>query len=85
MTTANATRSELTETEPPIALTSADIEEFRSLVESETGVKLDTVAAWNRATELVALVRMLVGPMPEDTELRAAPTRVLPSLPACPG
>lgn len=53
-----------------IPLTPVDIEEFRALVEAETGVALDAVTAWNRAAELIALVRVLTAPLPEDPEIR---------------
>ena len=49
-------------------LSADDIAEFRSLLEREAGIRLDTSAAWKRATQLVSLVRMLLGPIPEDPE-----------------
>jgi hypothetical protein len=49
-------------------LSADDIAEFQSLLEREAGVRLDTSAAWKRATQLVSLVRMLLGPIPEDPE-----------------
>jgi hypothetical protein len=47
-------------------LTPEDVREFQTLVLEETGVQLSTQEAWNRAIELIALVRMLVKPYPED-------------------
>lgn len=69
---------------PGVILTPADIAEFQQLVEAETGVKLDTVTAWTRATELIALVRMMIKPIPEDRERVVDPVEVLDSLPAQP-
>lgn len=45
-----------------------EVEEFREIVRAETGVDMSESEAWNRAIELVALFRMLIGPMPEDPE-----------------
>lgn len=45
-----------------------DIAEFQRVVRKETGVELSEHDAWNRATELIALVRMLCGRIPEDRE-----------------
>lgn len=47
-------------------LTPDDVREFQALVAEETGVQLSTQDAWNRAIELIAVVRMLVKPYPED-------------------
>lgn len=62
----NIADKEASATELP--LTPEDIAEFREIVRAETGVLMDEGEAWNRATELIALVRMLIGPMPEDPE-----------------
>jgi hypothetical protein len=48
------------------SLTPEEIREFRDLVASETGVELTAQEAWDRAIELIALVRMLIGPVAED-------------------
>ncbi len=48
-------------------LTPSDVEEFRRIVERECAVRLDPQTAWRQATRLVDLVRMLLGPIPEDT------------------
>jgi hypothetical protein len=65
--------SELLPPSPPSAvaqsLSPQDIEEFRALLD-QTGVHLDTSAAWKRATQLVSLVRMLLGPLPEDPRVQ---------------
>lgn len=45
-----------------------DIREFRAIVREETGVDMSESEAWNRATELVALFRMLIDSTPEDPE-----------------
>lgn len=49
-------------------LTPNDILEFRSLLRDETGVEPSEQDAWNSATELVALVRMLCSRLPEDRQ-----------------
>jgi len=49
-------------------LTAADVEEFRAIMQEESGVALTETEAWNRAIELINLVRMLLGPIPEDPE-----------------
>ncbi len=47
-------------------LTPDDVREFQALILEEAGVHLSTQVAWGRAIELIALVRMLVKPYPED-------------------
>lgn len=49
-------------------LTSEEVREFQELIAQETGAQLSTQDAWDRAIELIALVRMLVSPLPEDPE-----------------
>jgi len=58
------------DTEPH--LTPADIQEFKKLIHETTGIVLSDEEAWSRATELVALYRMFLGPLPEDPEGRLA-------------
>ena len=48
------------------ALSQADVEEFRELVHRECGEDLSPEDAWKRASEVLALFRMLLGPLPED-------------------
>jgi len=50
----------------PTVLGATDIREFQRLIEKNCGVLLTHTEAWNRATELVALYRMFIGPIPED-------------------
>jgi len=50
------------------SLTPEDIREFQKLIATETGVQLSVQAAWDRAIELISLVRMLTSPLPEDPE-----------------
>jgi hypothetical protein len=50
----------------PCVLTPPDIREFQQLVQEHCGMSLTETEAWNRATELVALYRMFLGPIPED-------------------
>lgn len=49
-----------------LGLTRADVDEFRSLIHRECGESLSADEAWKRATEVLALFRMLLGPLPED-------------------
>lgn len=48
--------------ETPWHLTLEDVQEFKRLIKEATGDELTDQEAWNRATELVALYRMLLGP-----------------------
>lgn len=59
----------------PFVLTPSDIREFQRLIQEHCGVSLTETEAWNRATELVALYRMLIGPIPEDPAVSGSPTR----------
>jgi len=52
-------------------LTPADVREFQGLVREHCGVCLTETEAWHRATELVALYRMFLGPFPEDPAIPA--------------
>jgi hypothetical protein len=47
-------------------LNGRDIAEFRAIMEESCGLRLGEQEAWTRATELVNLYRMLLGPIPED-------------------
>jgi len=49
-------------------LSPEEVAEFRETVREETGADLSEQEAWNRAIELVALFRMLLGPLSEDPE-----------------
>jgi hypothetical protein len=51
---------------PAPGLTATTVAEFRELVVEEQGVSLELDDAWRRASQLVALYRMLMGPIPED-------------------
>lgn len=50
----------------PTVLTPADIREFQRLVHDRCGVALTDVEAWNRASVLISLYRMILRPIPED-------------------
>jgi len=50
-------------------LSPEDVAEFREIVREETGADLSEPEACNRAIELVALFRMLLGPLPEDPNI----------------
>jgi hypothetical protein len=52
----------------PFPLSTEEVREFRAIVREVTGVDMSEHEAWNRATELLALFRMLIGPLPEDPE-----------------
>jgi len=47
-------------------LSQADVEEFRELIHRDCGEELSAEEAWQRASEVLALFRMLLGPHPED-------------------
>lgn len=68
--------AEPTESPPPSSLapglTTAKVAVFRDLVAQECGVLLEPDEAWRRASQLVALYRMLMGPIPEDPEVRTS-------------
>ena len=55
------------------ALSQADVEEFRKLVHRECGEELSPEEAWKRASEVLALFRMLLGPLPEDQPAASYP------------
>ena len=44
------------------------VRDFQRLARVTCGVQLSDQEAWERATELVTLFRMFVGPLPEDEE-----------------
>jgi hypothetical protein len=52
-------------------LSVTDVEEFREILRSECGEELSLSDAWSRAIEVLALCRMLLGPLPEDPAQRA--------------
>ena len=47
-------------------LTEEDVQAFRRLMQEECGVEISLAEAWTRATKLVAMLRALLGPIPED-------------------
>ena len=55
------------------ALTHAAVEEFRELIHRECGEEMSPEAAWKRASEVLALFRMLLGPLPEDHSVASYP------------
>jgi hypothetical protein len=61
-----------------LGLTRADVDEFRALIHRECDESLSLEEAWKRATEVLTLFRMLLGPLPEDQASPAYPqTQVL--------
>jgi hypothetical protein len=48
------------------SLTLAAVREFQAIVREESGIEMDEVEAWNRANDLLALYRVMLGPIPED-------------------
>ena len=46
--------------------------EFQKLMRDACGLELTLEEAWARATQLVALYRMLLGPIPEDPTVRTS-------------
>jgi hypothetical protein len=63
-----------------VVLTPADVEEFRAIIRETCGEMLSEQEAWNRATTLVALGRMLLGPLPDDPEADLAESSNIRSL-----
>jgi hypothetical protein len=51
---------------PHIPITPADVAEFRRLVAEELNVTLDEHEAWDRLADLLAVYRVILGPLPED-------------------
>lgn len=47
-------------------LSPTDVEEFRDILQSECGETLSLEETWSRAIEVLALCRMLLGPLPND-------------------
>jgi hypothetical protein len=47
-------------------LTAGEVGEFRDILKSECGESLSLEDAWSRAIEVLALCRMLLGPLPDD-------------------
>ncbi len=52
-------------------LSQEDVDEFKHIVERTSGLAMDDQTAWNRAIEILNLFRILIGPIPEDPEVRA--------------
>ena len=57
---------------PQAGLTLDKAREFQQLMRQECGVELSVEAARTRAAQLIALYRMLMGPIPEDPEVRTS-------------
>ena len=53
-------------------LTREKVVEFQRLMLEECGVELTLPDAWSRATQLIALYRMLMGPIPEDVAVQTS-------------
>lgn len=56
-----------------LGMTRADVDEFRALIHRECDEPLSHEEAWKRATEVLALFRMLLGPLPEDQSASTYP------------
>jgi len=50
-------------------LAPSDVEEFRALLQEEGGETISLDDAWSRAIEVLALCRMLLGPLPDDPSI----------------
>lgn len=50
----------------------AEVERFRDIMGRECGVHLTSEEAWARAIELLALFRMMLGPLPEDAYTKSS-------------
>ena len=57
---------------PESGLTHEKARAFQQLMREECGVELSIEDAWKRAARLVALYRMLMGPIPEDPGVRTS-------------
>ena len=55
---------------PEAGITREKAIEFQRLMSEECDVELTLQEAWSRAAQLVALYRMLMGPIPEDSGVR---------------
>jgi len=49
-------------------LTTLEVERLRGILSRESGTEVAMAEAWGRAIELLALFRMLLGPLPEDPD-----------------
>ena len=49
-------------------LTQEEVDALQDIIRRETGEELTNEEAWARAIELIAMFRMLLGPLPEDSE-----------------
>lgn len=56
-----------------LGLTRSDVDELRGLIHRECGESLSHEEAWKRAAEVLALFRMLLGPLPEDQPSPSCP------------
>lgn len=50
----------------PSLILPEDVQEFQEILRREFGEDVPEVEAWARLSDLVTLVRMLLGPLPED-------------------
>lgn len=57
---------------PELGLTREEVREFQQLLREESGDEQPLDAAWARAAQLVTLYRMLVRPIPEDSEVQTS-------------
>jgi hypothetical protein len=53
----------------PSLIRPEDVNEFREILRRDFGEEVGEVEAWERLSDLVTLVRMLLGPLPEDPSL----------------
>jgi len=49
-----------------LGLTEVEVRRLQEIMRRECGIDLTLEAAWARAIELLALFRMMLGPIPED-------------------
>jgi hypothetical protein len=49
-------------------LTALEVERLRGILSRESATEVSMAEAWGRAIELLALFRMLLGPLPEDPD-----------------
>ncbi|MCC6348400.1 MAG: hypothetical protein IT347_02280 [Candidatus Eisenbacteria bacterium] len=58
-------------------LTPEAVGRFRDIMRRECGLELTPEEAWARAIELLALFRMMLGPLPEDARPASSSIRAL--------
>ena len=53
----------------PSLIVPEDVQEFQEILRRDFGEEVGEVEAWGRLSDLLTLVRMLLGPLPEDPNM----------------